>query len=57
MLTEGQINETLAIMHERGAGWLADILTQMVGGDPWQEGLYAREILEAYRKHELKLEA
>ena len=48
---------TLAQMRERNLGWLADIVEDMLGGDPFQEGSIALEILEAYREHELHMEA
>ena len=57
MLSDEQNAETLRIMRELGVVWLADMLEQMLGGDPWQEGMYAKEILEKYRMYELHMEA
>ena len=41
---------TLAQMRARGLGWLADIVEGMLGGDPYQEGAIALDILEEYRE-------
>lgn len=43
------IQALLPVMEsEYGLGWLTPVLDRMSHGDPWQEGAYALEIVQAW---------